>query len=670
MSVAAISAFATDSASRNRGFFKTYLAIGAAICLTAIVQTQLQTEALVKLRTRYKWALLMAAFALNAALALVVVLRRERDRDLWGMLTISRAHSAVWRFVGICLIVLPLPTLWLARGQFFGNGLEGFFRLLWLFWWLALAQAIGLKLLAAVSWPVSLSLVLLFDGMLAELYTLALPISNYPFSIGWSEASRFYYGSLVFSPSVYGQRFPLSVWHGSRYLMLAVPFLVRDVPIWAARLWQVLLWVGVTAASSWALVRRLRLGNWLAGVIFGSWLFLYIFQGAVYYHLQVCVIIVLLGVRREHPWRSLVAVLAASFWAGMSRLNWYPVPAMLAIALYLLEQPAGEGRKVWRYLQTPALWAILGVAAALGGQAFYIAISGDTNLEAFGSSLTSALLWYRWLPSPTNPIGIIPGVIVVSLPLWLIIGWRLRDRRDRLHPVRWFGLLAMLFVLLLGGLIVSTKIGGGGDLHNMDAYLVLLAILAAYFILGKDVAETRAAGAASSSAPWPALALMVLVPVAFSILRIGSPFEYDPAKAAADLATVRREVQAYSKSGPILFMYERQLLTFHMIPGVALVPQDEVVSIMEMAISGNEPYLDQYYADLANHRFAAIVAHPQNLGVETGDFIEENDAWARLVAQPMLCQYKPALTLDYSKVQILIPRARPCTNFPPTIHAP
>jgi hypothetical protein len=117
-------------------------------------------------------------------------------------------------------------------------------------------------------------------------------------------------------------------------------------------------------------------------------------------------------------------------------------------------------------------------------------------------------------------------------------------------------------------------------------------------------------------------------------------------------------------------MYERQLLTFHLIPGVALVPQDEVVSIMEMAISGNEPYLNQYYTDLANHRFAAIVAHPQNLGVETGDFIEENDAWARLVAQPLLCQYKPALTLDYSKVQILIPRARPCAEFPPTIHAP
>ena len=133
---------------------------------------------------------------------------------------------------------------------------------------------------------------------------------------------------------------------------------------------------------------------------------------------------------------------------------------------------------------------------------------------------------------------------------------------------------------------------------------------------------------------------------------------------------MRLAVQNYSQSGEILFMYERQLLTFGMIPRVPLVPEDEVVSLMEMAISGNEPYLAQFYSDLASHRFAAIVAHPQNLGVETGDFIEESDVWNRLVAQPMLCQYKPALTLAYSHVQILVPRARPCVEFPPSIHGP
>jgi hypothetical protein len=129
-------------------------------------------------------------------------------------------------------------------------------------------------------------------------------------------------------------------------------------------------------------------------------------------------------------------------------------------------------------------------------------------------------------------------------------------------------------------------------------------------------------------------------------------------------------VEIYSQSGEVLFMYERHLLTFGMVPKLPMVADYEVLTLMEMAISGNETYLRRFYEDLERHRFAAIAAHPQNLGVETGDFIEENDAWNRLVAQPLLCQYKPALTLDYSNVQILIPRARPCAEFPPKVGRP
>jgi hypothetical protein len=117
-------------------------------------------------------------------------------------------------------------------------------------------------------------------------------------------------------------------------------------------------------------------------------------------------------------------------------------------------------------------------------------------------------------------------------------------------------------------------------------------------------------------------------------------------------------------------MYERHLETFAMVPPMKMVPQYEVLTLMEMAISGNTGYLRQFYQDLQNHRFAAIVAHPQNLGVETGDFIEENDAWNQWVAKPLLCQYKPALTLEYSKVQILVPRDRPCDDFPPELPQP
>jgi len=281
------------------------------------------------------------------------------------------------------------------------------------------------------------------------------------FSVGWSEASRFYYGSLLFSKSLYGVKLPLSVWHGTRYFLLAIPFLIHGLPIWTDRLWQVLLWLGITSLTSWLFVRRVRPPEWTTALILGGWLFLYLFQGAVYYHLQVCVIIILLGVSSKHPWRSLAAVIVSSFWAGMSRLNWFPVPAILAITLYLLEEPFSQVGQFWRYIFKPALWGVVGLATALLGEGFYIAISGNTDLKAFGSSLTSALLWYRWFPSPTNPIGIIPGTLIVSLPLFILIYLSVRKHLKDVHPLRQAVLVIMLLILLVGGLVVSTKIGGG-----------------------------------------------------------------------------------------------------------------------------------------------------------------------------------------------------------------
>jgi hypothetical protein len=56
--------------------------------------------------------------------------------------------------------------------------------------------------------------------------------------------------------------------------------------------------------------------------------------------------------------------------------------------------------------------------------------------------------------------------------------------------------------------------------------------------------------------------------------------------------------------------------------------------------------------------------------VETGDFIEESNVWTQLVAQPLLCQYKPVLTLTFTNIQVLVPRAKPCTDFPPSLEKP
>ena len=92
-------------------------------------------------------------------------------------------------------------------------------------------------------------------------------------------------------------------------------------------------------------MRRLHLSNKALTWLVACWSFIYLLQGPVYYYLQICVIIILWGVEMKHPWRSLIAILVASVWAGMSGVNWYPIPAALAAALYLLEQPVAEIEK-------------------------------------------------------------------------------------------------------------------------------------------------------------------------------------------------------------------------------------------------------------------------------------------------------------------------------------
>ena len=250
----------------------------------------------------------------------------------------------------------------------------------------------------------------------------------------------------------------------------------------------------MTAVTGILFVRRLRPASRFLAVLTVMWFFLYLLQGAVYYHLQVMIWIILLGVSARHPWRSLAAVVLASIWAGMSRVNWFPMPAMLAIGLYLLEEPVSGYRNFWRYMLKPAMWLVLGLLTALASQSLYIYWSGNQgNLSAFGSSFTSDLLWDRLWANPTYPLGVVPGILIVSAPMIAVIIHALRGRLAAWHPIRLLGLAGMLVVLFSGGLVVSVKIGGGGDLHNMDAFMTLLGIIAGCLYFDRAVLDKPAA---------------------------------------------------------------------------------------------------------------------------------------------------------------------------------
>jgi hypothetical protein len=266
------------------------------------------------------------------------------------------------------------------------------------------------------------------------------------------------------------------------------------------------------------------------------------------------------------------------------------------------------------------------------------------------------LLWYRLLPNATSRLGLLPWIALVTAPLVaLLLGaWATRWLRwDR----RAVNAVVLAALGLLGvGLIVSVKIGGGNNLHNLDMFLVYLVLLA-----------ERAAATLRARAPWgdvlrragvrAVVGALVLVPCLSATTR-SLPVRTPPeATVEAYLRLLREKVMQAAEDGPVLFIDQRQMLTFGFVPGVDLVSEYELVELMDRAMAPDAAYLQRFYDDLQAHRFSLIVSDPLPI-VWKGraySFGEENDAWVQRVTVPILTWYQPVVTLDEVEVWLLAP---------------
>ena len=96
-----------------------------------------------------------------------------------------------------------------------------------------------------------------------------------------------------------------------------------------------------------------------------------------------------------------------------------------------------------------------------------------------------------------------------------------------------------------------------------------------------------------------------------------------------------------------------------MVEPVALEPKYDVVELMEMAMSDNQLYLEEFYNDLYSHRFGAIIAAPQftvQKDEEIDGFAEENNAWVNQVSVHILCTYEVVERLKQEGTVIFMPK--------------
>ncbi len=426
-----------------------------------------------------KWFVALLAFSAASATLLMAFLVAPWRRSGSRALIRIRERLGVLRVViAVILIVVPILLLqytpWGVVAQ--GPYLRG---LLWAICAGGVAWTINGDRASVVTVRSVLASALLSGSALviANAFTY---VTSYPFSLGWSEGNRLWDYSLMFGKS----RYALEAGHAAvayldvgRQLIGGLPFLLPGVSIGTVR-----AWLATVATLPYILVGLLAFyprrspptRAWIVASLFGL---LFLSQGPIHAPLVICALLVLLAWRLP-VFLGAVLLAVAGYFAEASRFTWMFAPAMWAVVLEL----AGAVVRQERISAEAWLRAVVLGAAGLLGSA--LAFSGvlpwmDTSIGSSASVSTSqALLWYRLLPNATYRDGVLLALIKATGPALIVIvfTWQRYWHRTRFQTVV---ILLAVVASLIVGLVVSTKIGGGGDLHNLDMFLIGIFLTAA-----------------------------------------------------------------------------------------------------------------------------------------------------------------------------------------------
>jgi hypothetical protein len=356
------------------------------------------------------------------------------------------------------------------------------------------------------------------------------------------------------------------------------------------------------------------------------------------------------GYFSNRPIRTGLIVALACLYAGASRWTWMAAPALWAGLWAVFDAP--KDQVWWRRAIWPAALGLVGLAGGWLSQ-IVVDMIHPSEGPVFATSFNQVLLWYRLFPSATNPLGIIPGLLLATGPL--VAGWGLAIYKKWVG-VDWLEVVAAAGVLLstLGvGLVASVKIGGGNNLHNLDMYLVSLVILSA--ILLRRVKWDVVTAQAGWLTQW-ILACILLIPVGFNLQGGGPLVLPDEEVVNQSVVQIRDFVEGAAESGEILFIDQRQLLTFGQVD-VPLVVDYELKDLTNKAMIGDPQLFADFYEDLRQGRFAVIVTgHLPNQWRGRGHpFGEEDDAQLEFIYLPLQEFYQPAIRLDEVGVWLLVP---------------
>jgi hypothetical protein len=279
-----------------------------------------------------------------------------------------------------------------------------------------------------------------------------------------------------------------------RQFVGGLPFIFSGLTIGMERAWvgfSVLVPYLLLGLAAFSFIRN----NTRLWILTSLWALLFLKQGPIHPPLVLCAVLVAL-IWRKPLWLSLPVIAVTGYLAYTSRFTWMFAPGMW-IGMLELAGAGFEDQKSSRHAWIRA--GLLALTGAIGGYFGPGIIRVLTNVGNFfvGTSVSSApsapaviptpsttvsgvvdtvssqpLLWYRLFPNATYGNGILVGLFVAIIPLIVVLFYLVSSRKWKLNVWQSLAILLPLGAFLVVGLIASTKIGGGGDLHNMDMFLI------------------------------------------------------------------------------------------------------------------------------------------------------------------------------------------------------
>ncbi len=152
-------------------------------------------------------------------------------------------------------------------------------------------------------------------------------------------------------------------------------------------------------------------------------------------------------------------------------------------------------------------------------------------------------------------------------------------------------MLGFPLLFLVVGLVVSTKVGGGSNLHNLDMFFISLVFLAG---LSWKNGLREIVLLHNPATKWAYLLIMafILVPSWKNMSAIKPVTPPSPELVNEALNVLTSSVADASQKGEVLFVDQRQIITFGHVGDLPLVTEYEKKVIMNAAMANDQAYFD------------------------------------------------------------------------------